>query len=158
MQPQKEPIAEAILSSTTNLHKSSCLILGYGRCAKTLGEKLKGLCGHIDIAARSAIALADADAASYGTLPLTDLNKRICEYDYIFNTIPSLVLTKDLLNKTNPQVVIIDIASNPGGVDFNAAKELGRSAKLCLGLPGKYSPKSSATFLTDYLLTHLGKK
>lgn len=151
-------IAEAISTSSTNLHGSSCLILGFGRCARTLAEKLKGLCSQVDIAARSPLALAAANAASYGTLSLTTLGDSISHYDYIFNTIPSLVLTRELLIETNPNVVIIDIASAPGGVDFNSAKELNRTAKLCLGLPGKFAPKSSATFLTDYLLTYLGKK
>ncbi len=148
-------IAEAISGSTTNLHGSSCLILGFGRCARTLADKLKGLCGHIDIAARSSLALAAANAASFGNIFLTDLEDKIFQYDYIFNTIPALVLTRELLVKTNPDVVIIDIASAPGGVDFLSAKELFRNAKLCLGLPGKFAPKSSATFLIDYLLTNL---
>jgi dipicolinate synthase subunit A len=39
--------------------------------------------------------------------------------------------------------VVIDIASAPGGVDFEAAKQLGIAAKLCPGLPGKYSPRSA---------------
>ncbi|MGB8454432.1 MAG: dipicolinate synthase subunit DpsA [Anaerocolumna sp.] len=148
-------IAEAILSSTTNLHGSSCLILGFGRCARTLAEKLKGLSGSIDIAARSPLALAAANTASLGTVPLSSLEEKIGQYDYIFNTIPALILTRDLLIKTNPNVVIIDISSAPGGVDFQASKELARNANLCLGLPGKYAPKSSAAFLTHYLLTSL---
>ena len=99
--------------------------------------------------------MAAANAASFGTVPLAALEDKIDQYDYIFNTIPSLVLTRDLLIKTNPTVVIIDISSAPGGVDFQSAKELSKSAKLCLGLPGKYAPKSSAAFLIDYLLTNL---
>ncbi len=148
-------IAEAILGSTTNLHGSSCLVLGFGRCARTLAEKLKGLCGHVDIAARSPRALAAANAASFGMVPLSVLEGKIEQYDYIFNTIPSLILTRKLLVKTNSNVVIIDISSAPGGVDLEVSKELSRNAKLCLGLPGKYAPKSSSDFLTDYLLTDL---
>ena len=148
-------IAEAILGSNSNLHGSSCMILGFGRCARTLAEKLKGLCGSIDIAARSPIALAAANAASFGSVPLSRLDEKIDGYDYIFNTIPSLIITRELLMKTNPNVVIIDISSAPGGVDFNASKELYRNARLCLGLPGKYAPKASADFLIDYLLTIL---
>ncbi len=148
-------IAEAISGSSSNLHGSSCMILGFGRCARTLAEKLKGLCGSIDIAARSPIALAAANAASFGAVPLSRLDEKIDSYDYIFNTIPSLIITRELLMKTNPNVVIIDISSAPGGVDFNASREFCRNARLCLGLPGKYAPKASADFLIDYLLTIL---
>jgi len=151
-------IAEAINSSTTNLHGSYCLIIGYGRCAVTLAEKLKNLCGHIDIAARSSHALAAAYTASYGTINVLELKEKIQQYDYIFNTVPALVLTKELLINTNPNVVIIDIASAPGGVDYLFAKTFNRNSKLCLGLPGKFAPKSSATFLIDHVLSNIGKK
>ncbi len=148
-------IAEAILNSGGNLHGSNCLILGYGRCAKTLGEKLKGLCEHIDIAARSPLALSQAKTSSFGAIALSAISDYISQYDYIFNTIPSMVLDRELLEQTKNEVVIIDIASAPGGVDFAAAKELTRNARLSLGLPGKYAPKASAAYLTQYLLSDL---
>lgn len=148
-------IAEAIINSGGNLHGSNCLILGYGRCAKTLAEKLKGLCDHIDIAARSALSLSQAMTSSFGTIALSDLSDSISQYDYIFNTIPAMVLDRELLEQTKDEVVIIDIASAPGGVDFAAAKELTRNARLSLGLPGKYAPKASAAYLTQYLLSDL---
>ncbi len=151
-------IAEAINNSTTNLHGSSCLIIGYGRCARTLAEKLKGLCNRIDIAARSSNALADAYAAAFGTMKISELKANIHQYDYIFNTVPALILTKELLALTKPDVVIIDIASAPGGVDYPIAKEYKKNCKLCLGLPGKFAPKSSATFLVNHVLSNAGKK
>lgn len=151
-------IAEAINNSDINLHGSSCLIIGYGRCARTLADKLKGLCKHIDIAARSPIALAEACTSSYGTLFISELKEEINRYDFIFNTVPSLILTKDLLIETKSDVWIIDIASAPGGVDYQAAKILEKNCKLCLGLPGKYAPKSSAVFLVDHVLSNVGKK
>lgn len=150
-------IAEAIISSGGNLHGSSCLILGYGRCAKTLAEKLKILCGELTVAARSPLAIAQAKTSSFNALALPELTNVISEYDYIFNTVPALVLDRGLLEKTKQDVTIIDIASAPGGVDFTAAKELSRNARLCLGLPGKYAPKASAAFLTRYLLSSLGE-
>jgi dipicolinate synthase subunit A len=150
-------LAEAISNSTINLQKSNCVIIGFGKCARTLAEKLKNLCGHLDIAARSSLALSAANAASYGTVNLSQLNDSINKYDFIFNTVPAMVLPKELLINTKLDVTIIDIASNPGGVDCCSAKELNRNAKLCLGLPGKYAPKSSAICLTNYILSDLRK-
>ncbi len=151
-------IAEAITSSKINLHASKVLVMGYGRCAITLATKLKYLCGSVDITARSSEQLAKAYTASHHVIPLNELSNHIHEYDFIFNTIPSMVLTKDLLNKTKSHVIIIDIASNPGGVDFTYAKEIGRYTNLYLGIPGKVSPKSSASFLKNHLLNQLRKK
>lgn len=151
-------IAEAITSSKINLHDSKVLVTGYGRCAITLATKLKFLCASVDITARSSEQLAKAYTASHHAIPLNELSNHIDQYDFIFNTIPSMVLTKDLLNKTKSHVIIIDIASNPGGVDFTYAKEIGRYTNLYLGIPGKVSPKSSASFLINHLLNQLRKK
>lgn len=151
-------IAAAITSSTINLHDSSCLILGYGRCAITLAHKLKFLSKNVTISARSTEQLSSAHTSLFDTIPLGELVESINKFDFIFNTIPSLILTKDLLIMTKPDVIIIDIASNPGGVDFAYAKEIGRFTNLYLGIPGKVAPKSSATFLNNHLINQFRKK
>ena len=42
---------------------------------------------------------------------------------------------------------ILDIASKPGGTDFECAKESGIASDLLLSIPGRFSPKSSAYIL-----------
>ncbi|HHV10567.1 MAG TPA: dipicolinate synthase subunit DpsA [Clostridiales bacterium] len=140
-------ILEAIKGSEKNLHGSKALILGYGRCAKVLGLKLKGLDVDVIVAARSGDALAYAEAAGHKTIALKDMKSLLPSCDFIFNTIPAMVLDKECLSLTSPTVTIIDIASAPGGVDYEYAFKNNINAKLCLGLPGKVSPKSSADIL-----------
>ena len=57
--------------------------------------------------------------------------------------------TKSLPKHINPEVVIIDIASNPGGVDRFAAKQKGIKLIWALSLPGKVAPISSAEFIKE---------
>lgn len=45
------------------------------------------------------------------------------KYDFIFNTVPAPVLTKERLQGVKPEVCIIDIASRPGGTDFSYCQE-----------------------------------
>ena len=63
-------------------------------------------------------------------------------YALIVNTVPAMVLGQEALERTVPDVCIIDLASAPGGVDFPAAERLKRTAVLALGLPGKVAPVS----------------
>lgn len=144
-------IVEAIKRSTINLHKSNVLVLGYGRCAKILASKLKGLDAFVTVGARKPDVLAYANAYGFQTLPLCDNPLNLEPYDFVFNTIPSLVITREALENANSNIVIIDIASAPGGVDFDAARELNINASLCLALPGFYAPKASAKILTDVI-------
>jgi len=140
-------IAEAISKSAVNLHQSSCLVLGFGRCAKVLAKKLYSLDASVSIAARSKDARAEAAAYGYYTLPLDDLESVLPQCDFIFNTIPSVILTKSELKKVSRDVTIIDIASSPGGIDYAAAEAFKINASLCPSLPGKYSPRSSGEIL-----------
>lgn len=140
-------IMEAIKSSDFNLHKSNCLVLGYGRCGKVLAAKLKGLDAIVTIAARGEDDLAYAQAAGLFAVHIKDIKPLLPSFKFIFNTVPSLILDQEHLKKVSKDVVIIDIASAPGGVDFEYALNHGINAKLCLGIPGKVSPKTSADIL-----------
>ena len=148
-------IMEAIARSSGNLHGSCCLLLGFGRCGKTLAMKLKGLDAKVSIAARKSSDLALANALGFHPLSFDVLKETIGTYDYIFNSIPAFVLDSCLLSQLSKEAVIIDIASHPGGLDHTKAKELGINASLCLGIPGKVSPKASAKILADMVLSHI---
>jgi len=67
----------------------------------------------------------------------------------VINTVPALVLTEDAIRRMPQNSLIIDIASKPGGTDFEAAKRYGVTAKLALGLPGIYTTTSSAMLLKN---------
>lgn len=136
-------IAEAITLSGGNIHLSQCLVLGYGRCARPLAKKLLGLGARVTVAARRWEACCAAIADGCEVLDFGLLRYHMPRFSYVFNTIPALVLGEPLLQSAAPEMVIIDIASAPGGVDYGAAKQLGLTAKLCPGLPGKYAPRAS---------------
>lgn len=145
-------IAAAIQSSVINLHGSNCLVLGYGRCGKVLSRKLKGLNANVTVASRTEEALAYANVEGIKAVHLSHLKENLPNFEFIFNTIPALVLDKTNLMLVRPDVVMIDIASAPGGIDYEYANERGLFAKLCLGLPGKVAPKISANILENEIL------
>lgn len=145
-------IAEAIIAKNTNLHHSKVLVLGYGKCGKTLAWKLKNLDAKVTVCARKEEDLESAYSMGLNAINLHNLIMEINKYDYIFNTIPIIILNEELLSKVNPECVILDIASNPGGVDKNAALRLKISVRHVLGIPGKYAPKSSGEEMAKELI------
>jgi len=78
--------------------------------------------------------------------------------DIVFNTVPAMVLDRDLLFKLNKEALIIDLASKPGGVDFLAAEELGIKTIHALGLPGKTAPVSAARIIKDTIYNILEER
>lgn len=150
-------IMEAIKMQPINLHQSRILILGYGRCAKILASKLKGMDANVTICARNPTQRSLAKALGLENIDFPDLKRRISQYDYIFNTVPQIILKEELLRKMARDSCIIDIASAPGGVDHVMAQSLGICTKLCPSLPGIYSPKSSGIMLAKKVLEVKGE-
>lgn len=144
-------ICEAIKRSPVNLHHSSCAVLGYGKCGSTLVSYLRGMSCHVyafsDQAEERVRAALIADQAG----DLETFGECAGAFDFVFNTIPCLVVDAEILGKMKRSVTIVDIASAPGGVDHAAAEKLGLSSVLCPGLPGKYAPSSSAGAIKEVI-------
>ena len=97
----------------------------------------------VTVCARNKTARSLAKSFGLEVMDFTELKRRICQYDHIFNTVPKQILKEDILRKISKESCIIDIASYPGGTNHQMAEKLGICAKLCPSLPGIYSPKSS---------------
>lgn len=156
--PTAEGAIEIAISETPiTLHGSKCLVMGYGKVGKVLASFLDGLGANTYVEARKYADLALIE--SHGCIPLTmkEAKTRINEFDVIFNTIPALVLTKDVLSGVNPNSLIIDLASKPGGVDFESARELGVKVIWALSLPGKVAPVTAGIIIKDTITNMLSE-
>lgn len=150
-------IVKAMELKPVNLHQSRCLVLGYGRCGKVLAGKLKGLDARVTICARGETARSQGEADGFDCMDFSELSRHILRFDYIFNTIPAVVLKGSVLKRLSKDACIVDIASFPGGVDQKAAKQLGIRSYLCPSLPGIYAPKSSGIRLAEKVLELKGR-
>lgn len=146
-------IYHAIGNSPINIHGANSLVIGYGNCGSILAHKLSQLGSYVTVTTRTPKQVALAISNSIKLIDIKNLNKTLNQYDFIFNTAPALILDANNLNLLKKDCVIIDIASSPGGVNYEYARQLGLNAKLYPGIPGKTSPKSSAKILFDYIST-----
>lgn len=144
-------IKVAIEETPKNLHGSNILVLGFGRIGKILAHMLSGLGAKVACEARKNSDLAWIKAYGYEPIPLPELNQNLEKYDIIINTIPYMVLDKDALENVKKDALVIDLASNPGGVDRVAIKEKQIKFVWALSLPGKISPVTSAEFIKETL-------
>lgn len=131
------------------LHGSKCLILGFGRIGKILSKMLHGIGANVFVEARKHSDIAWIKSYGYSDINLDNLENRLGEFDIIFNTIPVVILNANLLSKLKKDCFIIDLASKPGGVDFEAAKTMGIKTNWALSLPGKVAPYTSAQIIKD---------
>ena len=85
-----------------------------------------------------------SDADEYASLKALPLGCRA-----IFNTVPTRVMTKEILESVPKNCILIDLASAPGGIDLAAAQELGLRTVWGTALPGKCTPESAGWILAQ---------
>ena len=141
----------AMEESTKTLHGSKILVMGFGRVSKILSNMLKGIGADVYCETRTTVNCAWIKAYGYKPILLDELDNTLGNFDIIVNTIPHIILTKEKLKLLKRDSLIIDIASNPGGVDRNAAKEIGIKLIWALSLPGRVAPITSAEFIKETL-------
>ena len=151
-------IAKAIELTEINIDKSNIMVLGFGRVGKTLCYKLKNLGANVYAEERKERDLAWIDIFGYNAIPLEKINENICKMDIIFNTIPELILDKSKLILMNEKTLIIDLASKPGGVDFESANKMGIKAILYSGIPGKIASEYEAELIKEVIYKEIKRK
>lgn len=139
----------AIKETISTIHGSKILVMGFGRVGKILSKMLEGIGANVYCEARKYADLAWIKAYGYHPIYLRDLDQNLGKFDIIINTIPHLILNERRLNLVKKDCLIIDIASNPGGVDRVTAKNKKIKVIWALSLPGKVAPATSAEYIKE---------
>ena len=141
-------LALAIKSSETSLINAKVLICGYGRIGKALKRYIEPFSRDITICLRNRNSAAAAECEGARVIGFDKLKKG-ADYQFIFNTVPHPVFNEAELRALKRDVLLIDLASFPGGIDEHYAKALNTNYITARGLPGKYSPKSAGIIVAD---------
>ena len=142
-------IGLAMEETNYTLDGRKVLVMGFGRVGKTLANKLSKMGLDVYCEARNNEDLAWIKAYGYKPIELKEVKNILCKMDIIFNTVPIQILDKNMLILLNKKTLIIDLASAPGGVDFDTAKKLGIKAILASALPGKVAPETAAEYIKN---------
>lgn len=145
----------ALEEMEVTLHRSRVLVLGFGRVGKLTAHRMAALGAQVTVAARKYADLAWAEAYGYRSQRIQELSGYLCGYDLVVNTVPTLILTRELLEELPKGSLVLDLASKPGGVDFEGASALGVRAIWALSLPGKVAPVSAGAALRDTIYNML---
>ena len=142
-------IEVAIQNTDTIIHGSNVLILGFGRVAKEVANKFHGLSAKVTCAARKNTDLAWIKTLGYEAVNINKLSEDLKKYDIIINTVPQMIIDKEEMQFMRQNVLLIDLASSPGGINIKDAKKMNLKFVWALALPGKVAPVTSAEFIKD---------
>ncbi|MDE5563848.1 MAG: hypothetical protein K2I93_01725, partial [Oscillospiraceae bacterium] len=133
---------------------SKVLILGFGRIGSRMAVLLHALGAEVTVAARDVADRARAEMAGCDSTSFQALETIVDSFDVICNTVPAKVLTAAVLKAMQQETLVLDLASKPGGVDWDAAQTLGRRVVWALSLPGKTSPVTAGEIIAK-TVTHI---
>ena len=132
---------------------SSILLTGFGPVGQALGVRLAALGAQVTAAARRPAQRALAES-----FPIDRLGQIAPAFDTVVNTVPAPVLSEAVLARLRPQSFIVDLASRPGGTDFDAARRLGHRAIHALSLPAACAPETAGEAVARTVCDMIGQR
>ena len=137
------------------------LVCGYGRIGKILARKLKLLGACVSVAARRDEVLCEIAMDGFTPIDLRSqdqLSKASKNSEVIFNTIPMQIFTRQIIDKIDSDPLYIEIASFPGGIDLQSARDRGMRIIFAPSLPGRYAPASAGEYIFETIKDILDKR
>ena len=154
------PTAEGALLLA--MQKLSCTVsgarvgvVGFGRVGKAVAALFRAAGARVTVFARRTEVCAVASVLGYCAAPLSELCHRARELTCLINTVPSPVIGHETLCVMTPSALVLELASEPYGVDFEAARTFGVQAVLARALPGRFSPETAGYAIAHTVLTML---
>ena len=118
---------------------SSILLTGFGPVGQALGVRL-------------------AESFGLRSVAIDRLGQIAPAFDTVVNTVPAPVLSEAVLARLRPQSFIVDLASRPGGTDFDAARRLGHRAIHALSLPAACAPETAGEAVAQTVCDMIGQR
>ena len=99
------------------------------------------LSANVTCSARKISDLAWIKAYGYDAININDMIYDLKDFDIIINTVPQVIIGERELKHMDPNVLLIDLASAPGGIDSKMAINMGLKFVWALALPRKSCTK-----------------
>lgn len=145
-------IAAAIDKTDFTLWQSKVLVIGAGRVAKVLYDRLRHFGCNLTVSARKQSDFALLDAVGIKHIETSLVKTKAAEFDIIFNTIDVNLFGSD--TKFFDNTYLFDLSSK-GCFDKDCSFENKKIYKLP-ALPSKCAPKTSGKILAQTLMQFIG--
>jgi dipicolinate synthase subunit A len=137
-----EGLLKVIIENTDiTIHKSRVCIVGQGTIGFLVTRCMLALGAHTHVAARNAVQRAAAHAGGAESHTLDELEALAPTLDTIVSTVPAAVVGRNVLSRLPAHALLVDLAAPPGGIDRDAARELGLKFVWARGM-GMRAPKT----------------
>jgi len=141
----------AIEESGQTIFGSNILTYGLGKVGLSIAWRLKALGAESYAVTRNKAAMARGKDLGIKMLTYNQLEEYLSVMEIIYNTVPKKIITANSISLMQKKTLMIDLASAPGGIDFEAADQMGIKTIQALGLPGKVAPITAGKILAEII-------
>ncbi len=128
-------------------------VIGMGRIAECLCPLLRALGASVTVYARRPAVLSRARAMGAKTVKFSEkLPESAVMHETICNTVPHVLYDRSLLAAAPRNILLMELASAPGGFDMDAVRKLGLTYVNGQSLPGKYAPRAAGELIANYAI------
>ena len=121
-----EGMLRVIIENTDiTIHKSNVCVVGQGTIGLLVTRTLIALGATVHVAARNKVQRAEAHASGAIAHELEDLAALAPSLDTLISSVPAQIVDRDVLARLPKHALLVDLAAPPGGIDRDAAKDLG---------------------------------
>ena len=156
------PTAEgALLLAMQNLDAVICgmrvCVLGFGKVGRQTAALFHAVGADVTVFARREEARAEARECGFHARPFEKLSETADHYRLWLNTIPSKIVDTHILSHMADNVLYIELASMPYGIDLAEAAVHGVRVIEAGGLPGRFFPETAGYAVCDAVLNLMKK-
>lgn len=147
-------IARAVCDTPFCLWKARVLVIGYGRVAKILTDRLIALKCDVTVSARKAADFALLDALNIKHIHTSEAAERADDFDIIFNTADADIFKDNL--KIFESRYLYDL-STKGCLDFDRTDLNGLNIAKLPGIPGKTAAETAGKIIAQTVNQLIGE-
>jgi dipicolinate synthase subunit A len=130
-----EGMLKVVIENTDiTIHRARICLVGQGTIGSLVTQTLYALGARVHVAARNPVQRAAAYAAGAETHDLHELPQVLADTDVVISSVPAQIVTRDMLAKLPKHALLVDLAAPPGGIDREAAADLGLKFVWARGL------------------------
>lgn len=152
--PTSEGVIYFILKNfNKTIFNSSSLVVGYGKCGKSISDRLVALGSNVSVIVNSDESKSQAISNKLDVININNIYKN--KYDFIINTVPKHIINEESIKGIDNTVLIIDIASEPYG--FSKELMIDKNYFQIGGIPGRVCPETAGNILGEYIFWRILK-
>ncbi len=131
------------------LYHTQILVTGFGHCGKEIIDLLVGFKAYVSVGVRNPKYKEEIETRGCQYINLLDID--LSNIDILINTIPSVIIEEDLLINAKKDIMIVDIASYPYGIDHHKALKLNLNSQILPSIPCRYAYGYASKMICDII-------